>query len=78
MIYVMNRINTFSYKGKDIEMLYRNGSLAYSFEHEGKTYGIAVKLPSKSINDISATTWLLIQNAVETLEALLTNINENK
>ncbi len=66
----MNKISTFTYKGKDIDMLYQKGNIAYTFEHDGKQYGYKVKLPSKSVMDVASTTFLLLTNAIETLEAL--------
>ncbi|NBW09211.1 MAG: hypothetical protein EBR82_14425 [Caulobacteraceae bacterium] len=73
----MNKISTFSYKGKDIDMLYDKGNLAYTFEHEGKQYGYKVEVPSKSVLDIASTSFLLFINVVETLEALKFTPNEN-
>lgn len=71
----MNKISTFTYKDKDIDMLYQNGNLAYTFEHEGKQYGYKVEVPSKSVIDIASTSFLLFINAVETIEVLLKNEN---
>lgn len=69
----MDRISTFTLKGKDIDLLYHNGFLAYSFEHEGKSYGNKVKLASRKVVDVSAATFLLLENALESLE----NLNAN-
>lgn len=66
----MNKVNTFTLEGQDIEMLFQNGFLAYSFEFKGKTYGQKVKLKSKSVEDISSATFLLIENAISTLKEL--------
>lgn len=66
----MNRISTFTLKGKDIDLLYNNGALAYSFEHNGKAYGNKVELPSKKVMDIASAVFLLLTNALETSEAL--------
>lgn len=66
----MQKIHTFTFKEKDIDMLYANGNLAYTFEHEGKQYGYKMKLPSKSVMDITSVAFLLFINAIETLEAL--------
>ena len=69
----MNKINTFTLEGQDIEMLFQNGFLAYSFEFKGKTYGQKVKLKSRSVEDIASATFLLIENALSTYKKL----NEN-
>lgn len=71
----MNKISTFTYKGKDIDMLYQNGNLAYTLEYNGKQYGYKVEVPSKSIIDIASVSFLLFINAVETLETLQKNEN---
>jgi len=70
----MNKISIFQLKGKEIQMLYNKGQLAYSFEHEGNNYGIAVKMPSKSVLDIASITFQLLTNALETIE----NLNDDK
>lgn len=74
----MNKISTFTFKGRDIDMLYDKGNLAYTFEYEGKQYGYKVEVPSKSVIDIASAAFLLFTNAVETLEVLEKQTNENK
>lgn len=74
----MKTIYTFTFKEKDIDVLYENKNLAYTFEHEGKHYGSKVELPNKSTMSIVSATWLLIQNAMETLDAVRTNNEDNK
>jgi hypothetical protein len=66
----MNKISTFTFEGKDIDVMYSKGNIAYTFECEGKQYGSKLELKSKSIIDIVSTTWLLLQNAQETVKAL--------
>jgi hypothetical protein len=69
----MNKINTFTLEGFDVDVLYQNGYLAYSFEFDGKPYGQKIKLESKSVVDISTVTFLLLENALATHKKL----NEN-
>ena len=69
----MDKISLFTLRGKEVNMLYKKGTLAYSFEHEGKSYGVSVKLASKSVIDIASATFQLLQNAVETIDTF----NEN-
>jgi hypothetical protein len=69
----MDKISTFTLNGHDIDMLYNQGKLAYTFEHEGKSYGQKVEVPSRSILDIASATFVLFQSALETLEAVKTN-----
>ena len=64
------KINTFTLKGKEIEMTFNNSFLAYSFVHEGQTYGQKVKLESKAVMNVSAVTFLLVENALATIEKL--------
>jgi hypothetical protein len=70
----MNKINTFSLEGFDIDLLYNNSFLAYTFEFEGKPYGLKVKVKSRKVEDITTATFLLIENALATHKKL----NENK
>lgn len=66
----MQKISQFTFKGTEINMLYRNGYLGYTFEKDGKTYGYRVKPESRSISDISNSCFLLLTNFVDTLEAV--------
>lgn len=70
----MNKINTFNLQGFDIDLLFKNGFLGYTFEYEGKHYGNKVKIKSRSVIDITSATFLLIDNALATYKKL----NENK
>lgn len=63
----MNKINTVTFLGKDIDILFQNGFLAYSFSHNGETYGNKVKLASKSVIDITSATALLLINAHDSI-----------
>jgi len=66
----MVKIQTFTYKDTDIELTYFKGKMAYSFTKKGKVYGILVKVKSRSIENVMAATFQLLQNAVETIEKL--------
>lgn len=54
----------------EIDLTFNNGFIAFTFLHKGKTYGNAVKLPSKSITDIASACVVLFTNAVETKKSL--------
>ena len=56
--------------GLEIDLLYANGKLAYTFEHNSKSYGNAIALPSKSIVDIASACLILFTNAVDTKKTL--------
>lgn len=56
--------------GLEINVLYEKGKLAYTFTHEGKDYGNAVKLEKRSIQNIVNACLLLFTNAIETKKAL--------
>jgi len=55
----------------EIDILFENGKLAYSFIHEGNSYGTSVKVPSKKVQDIASTCLVLFTNALETKKELL-------
>lgn len=67
---VPETISLFSFKDVEINLLFRNGFLGYTFEKDGKFYGQKVELKSKDVQDIASATFLLFQNAVETYEAV--------
>lgn len=71
----MNKIQIFTYKEKEISVLYDKKNLAYTFEQDGKTYGYKMELQSKKLTDIISVTWLLLQNAIESIEALAHDTN---
>jgi len=54
----------------EINVLYEKGKLAYTFEHNGKTYGNAIKLDKKSVIDIVSASLLLFTNALQTKQSL--------
>lgn len=56
--------------GLEIELYYQKGKLAYSFSHEGKSYGTKISLPSKSVRDIASGSLVLFTNALETYKEL--------
>ena len=66
----MNKIHVFNFDDVEVNLLYRNGYLGYTFEVDGKTFGNKVKLESKSIQDVAATTFLLFQSFIDTREAV--------
>lgn len=66
----MDKINTFTIEGIDIDILFKNGFLGYTFQFEGKPYGQKVKVKSKSVVDITSATFLLIENALATYKKL--------
>jgi len=66
----MDKISTFELRGQSVDMLYNNGKLAYTFEFNGKSYGAKVEVASRSVIDIASATFLLLTNALETIEAV--------
>jgi len=68
----MKKIYTHSLNGKDIDILFENGYVAYTFVHEGKNYGNKVKPEGKKTVDLVNATFQLITNAIETMDALKT------
>lgn len=49
----------------NIDVMYANKSLGYTFMHKDEQYGNAVKLPTRKIPDIVAASLLLFTNALE-------------
>lgn len=66
----LNRIAVFTFDETEVNILYQNGQLAYTFEVDGKTYGYKVPVPSKSVFDIASATFLLFQSFRDTLDAV--------
>lgn len=66
---VVNNISQFTYKEVDVNLIFRNGMIGYTFEKDGKTFGQKVKPESKSVHDVMSATFLIVQNFIETLEA---------
>ena len=67
----MKRIDQLTLPGNlEIDLLFENGKLAYTFTFDGKQYGNAVKLPSKKVADIVAASMVLFTNALETKKEL--------
>lgn len=65
----MNRVSLFQYKETEINVIYRNGFLSYTFEKDGKTFGNKIKLEKKDIQSVSSVAFLLFLNFAETYEA---------
>lgn len=57
-------------QGFDIDILFKNGKIAYTFVYEGQNYGIGVRPESKKTADIAAACLLLLINAAETYKEL--------
>ena len=68
------KISTFTLKDRDIDVTLRNKKLSYTFQHGGNNYGGAVVLESTKQMDVVNATFLLLINALETIEAIS---NEN-
>ncbi len=59
--------------GLEIELYYRKGQLAYSFDYNGEPYGTKITLPGRSVLDIATSCLILFTNAKETYEELIKN-----
>ena len=66
----MNKISTYTFRDQEVNLLYRNGKLGYTFEVDGKTFGNKVELPSKSIHDVASAAFLLFTTFSDTLDAV--------
>ena len=66
----MTNIQTFTYNGQDVEVIYHRGEIKYVFEVGDKRYGNAVKVGGKKTpHDIVAASFALIINFLETKHA---------
>ncbi len=67
----MDEIKTLTLsQGFDIDVLFKNGKIGYTFVYNGQNYGTAIKPQSKKVADIAAACLLLIVNAEETWKEL--------
>ncbi len=67
----MDEIKTLTLsQGFDIDVLFKNGKIGYTFQFNGQNYGTAIKPESKKVADIAAACLLLIVNAEETWKEL--------
>lgn len=67
----MDEIKTITLpQGFDIDLLYKNGKIGYTFVFNGQNYGTAIKPQSKKVADIAAACLLLLINAAETYAEL--------
>lgn len=70
----MDEIKTLTLpQGFDIDILFKNGKLGYTFQYNGQNYGTAVKPKSRKTADIAVACLLLIINAGETWQELNKN-----
>lgn len=61
-------ISQFTYKDATFDVTFNNGYIAYTFEHNGKRYGIKLKPASKKTIDVASAAFNLALNAIETYE----------
>lgn len=64
------KISTFTFRGVDIDLMFQKRKLAYTLEIDGKRYGNAVDVKSRKTEDLVNATFLLLTNAVDTLDDL--------
>lgn len=57
-------------QGFDIDILFKNGKIGYTFVFNNQNYGTAIKPQSRKVADIAAACFLLIVNAEETYKEL--------
>lgn len=63
-------ISQFTFKDVDVNLIFRNGMIGYTFEKDGKTFGQKVRPAGRSAQEIASATFLILVNFVETLEAV--------
>ena len=57
-------------QGFDIDILFKNGKIGYTFVYNGQNYGTAIRPESRKVADIASACLLLIINAGETYKEL--------
>ena len=57
-------------QGFDIDILFKNGKIGYTFLYNGANYGTAIRPKSKKVADIAVACLLLIINAGKTWKEL--------
>lgn len=66
-------IYSFQVKGVQVDVTFKKGFIAYTFELDGKSYGQKIKLSNRSTMEAVSATALLIINASDSIEALKNN-----
>lgn len=66
----INKVAQFTFKEIEVNLVFRNGMIGYTFEKDGKTFGQKVKPEGESPFQVACATFLVLQNFVETLEAV--------
>lgn len=69
------KVQSFVLKGLEVDIMYNKKSLAYTFIHADKTYGIKVAIEKKTIENIVSATFQLLTHALESYEAIKQNEN---
>jgi hypothetical protein len=67
----MHKVTTLTLpQGFDIDILFKNGKLGYTFQYDGSNYGTAIRPESRKVEDIAAACLLLLVNAQEVYKEL--------
>ena len=61
-------ISQFTYKDVTFDVTFNNGYLAYTFQYDGKTYGIKLDVSGRKVLDIASVAFQLAINAIDTYE----------
>lgn len=70
------KVQSFTLKDLEVDIMYNKGHLAYTFMKDGKSYGIKLKLEKRTVENIVACTFQLLTHALGSFEALKQE-NEN-
>lgn len=63
-------IYSFEICGKQVDFTFKKGFIAYTFEHNGKSYGNKIKVPSRGVMDIASAVILATVSIYESITNL--------
>jgi hypothetical protein len=63
-------IFSFDIKNHQVDFTFKKGFIAYTFEHDGKSYGNKIKVPSRGVMDIASAVILATVSICESLDNL--------
>lgn len=58
----------FTLKNNDFDVVIDKNTIAYAFEHNGNHFANKITIPSKKTQDVVSAAFLVLINAIETIE----------
>lgn len=63
-------IFSFTIKDHQVDFTFKKGFIAYTFEHNGESYGGKIKVPSRGVMDIASAVILATVSIYESVDNL--------